>query len=69
MTAGPNGRLNFPEITRCRTTAARSTVTFRLDVPAGTYRIEYFKNPFGADASGNGEGEVFAPRATSPTRA
>ena len=35
------------------------TVRCRLDVPAGSYRIEYFKNPSGADASGNGEGEVF----------
>jgi outer membrane protein assembly factor BamB len=35
------------------------TVNFTLDVPAGSYRIEFFKNPSGADPSGNGEGESF----------
>jgi len=29
-------------------------------LPAGSYRIEFFKNPSGADPSSNGEGQVFA---------
>ncbi len=57
--AGPNDLLNFPEITSVLHYGGTLTVRCRLDVPAGSYRIEYFKNPSGADASGNGEGEVF----------
>ena len=37
-----------------------SPVDFDIDVPAGTYRIEAFTNPAGADSTGYGEGEVFA---------
>ena len=57
--AGPNDLLNFPEITSVLHYGGTLTVRCRLDVPAGSYRIEYFKNPSGADASGYGEGEVF----------
>ena len=35
-----------------------------LDVPAGDYRVEFFRNPGGTDLSGFGEGEVFAGAAT-----
>jgi CSLREA domain-containing protein len=57
--AGPNDLLNSPEITSVLHYGGTLTVRCRLDVPAGSYRIEYFKNPSGADASGYGEGEVF----------
>jgi len=33
--------------------------SFSLDVPAGSYRVEFFRNPSGVDVP-NGEGEVFA---------
>ena len=35
------------------------TTHFQLDVPPGSYRIEFFENPSGADASGFGEGQDF----------
>ncbi|HYN41897.1 MAG TPA: right-handed parallel beta-helix repeat-containing protein, partial [Thermoanaerobaculia bacterium] len=57
---GPNDLLNFPTITSVLAAGGNLTVVFGLDVPAGSYRIEFFKNPSGADASGYGEGEVFA---------
>ncbi|MEM9041320.1 MAG: FG-GAP-like repeat-containing protein, partial [Actinomycetota bacterium] len=52
--SGPNDGLNFPVI--AATTS--STVDFDLDVPAGDYLVEAFRNPSGNDATGNGEGEV-----------
>jgi hypothetical protein len=57
---GPNDLLNFPEITSATEFGGTVDVDFDLDVPAGSYRIEFFKNPSGADTSGYGEGEVFA---------
>ncbi len=57
---GPNGLLNFPQITSVFESGGTLTVNFKLDVPAGSYRIEFFKNPSGVDASTFGEGEVFA---------
>ena len=57
---GPNDLLNFPQITSALHYGGTVTVRCRLDVSAGSYRIEYFKNPSGADASGYGEGEVLA---------
>ena len=40
--------------------AGQITITYTLDVPAGTYRVEFFKNPtLGASTSGYGEGETF----------
>jgi hypothetical protein len=56
----PNDRLNYPNVTRVRNSGGTLTVDFRLDVPAGDYRIEFFKNPGGAHVSGNGGGEAFA---------
>lgn len=51
---GPNRRLNTPE----PLVATPGEVTFELDVPVGTYRIEVFRNPTeGADVLGSGEGE------------
>ena len=65
---GPNSRLNFPRILAVHASAGTLTVHFSLDVPAGSYRIEFFKNPSGTDPSGYGEGEVFAA-STSVTHA
>jgi parallel beta-helix repeat protein len=58
--SGANDLLNFPVITSATGTGGTISVDFDLDVPAGNYRIEFFKNPSGADPSGYGEGEVFA---------
>ena len=58
--AGPNGLLNFPQITSVAEAVGVLTVDFTLDVPVGSYRIEFFKNPSGSDPSGYGEGETFA---------
>ncbi len=56
---GPNHLLNFPNMTSAAESGGTVTVDFDLDVPAGSYRIEFFANPSGADPSGNGEGETF----------
>jgi len=58
--SGPNDLLNFPDMTAASVSGGMLAVSFNLDVPAGSYRIEFFKNPSGVDPSGNGEGEVFA---------
>ena len=58
--SGSNGLLNFPVITSATESGGTISVDFDLDVAAGDYRVEFFTNPSGADASGNGEGEVFA---------
>jgi CSLREA domain-containing protein len=58
--AGPNSLLNFPENTAALESGGTLTVYFKLDLAAGWYRIEFFKNPSGADPSGNGEGQTFA---------
>ncbi|MDW3179674.1 MAG: right-handed parallel beta-helix repeat-containing protein [Acidimicrobiia bacterium] len=62
--SGPNGLLNFPEVTAASVSAGSVTVDFELDVPAGDYRIEFFTNPSGADPTGYGEGEVLADALT-----
>jgi hypothetical protein len=36
------------------------SLSIKLDAPAGSYRIEFFKNPSGVDPSTFGEGEVYA---------
>ncbi len=58
--AGPNDILNYPNITKVRHSGGTLTVDYTLDVPAGDYRIEFFKNPGGAHGSGNGGGESYA---------
>ena len=47
-------------ITSAVAAAGTLSVDYDLDVPFGTYRVEFFVNPAGADLSGYGEGEVFA---------
>ena len=56
---GPNDRLNFPVINSVAVVGVSLVVGFSLDVPAGSYRVEFFRNPSGVDVP-NGEGEVFA---------
>ena len=62
--AGPNDILNYPDVTRVRNSGGTLTADFRLDVPPGDYRIEFFKNPGGGHGSGNGGGETFASATT-----
>ena len=58
---GPNGLLNFPSMTPAvESTPGTLSLTYGLNLPAGFYRIELFKNPSGADPSLYGEGQVFA---------
>jgi uncharacterized repeat protein (TIGR01451 family) len=58
---GPNDLLNYPVTTTATETAGTITVDFDLDTnTASYYRVEFFKNPSGADGSGNGEGESYA---------
>ncbi|MCH7846416.1 MAG: right-handed parallel beta-helix repeat-containing protein, partial [Acidobacteria bacterium] len=62
--SGANDLLNYPVITSATETGGTVTVTFDVDTPGGNYRIEFFSNPSGADASGNGEGEVYEAATT-----
>ncbi len=61
--SGANDLRNFPEPTSAIESGGTADVTFDLDVPVGTYRIDAFANPGGIDASGNGEGEDFVGHA------
>jgi len=58
--AGPNELLNFPEFVVATETGGIVSAYVWLDVPAGNYRLEFFSNPSGVHAAGNGGGEVFA---------
>jgi hypothetical protein len=58
--SGPNDLLNFPLLTSAFVSGGNVTVNFKMDVPAGSYRIEFFKNPGGVDITQYGEGEAFA---------
>jgi hypothetical protein len=62
--SGANDLLNYPVITAATVTGTTISIDLDLDVPAGDYRIEFFKNPSGADPSGYGEGERFAGAAS-----
>ena len=55
---GANGLLNFPGYIDIQESSGNSTIYYKLDVPAGDYRIEFFSNT-AADSSGNGEGETY----------
>ncbi|MCC7289250.1 hypothetical protein IT414_02590 [bacterium] len=55
---GSNNSMNFPVYTRVAESGGDTVVDYRLDVPAGDYRIEFFSNLI-ADPSGYGEGEIF----------
>src|SRR5262249_43005709 len=58
--SGPNGLLNPPELPSVLASGGFLSVNIKLDAPAGSYRIEFFKNPSGVDPSTFGEGEVYA---------
>ena len=63
---GPNDLRNFPVITSATESGGTISIDFDLDLGAtlaGDYRIEFFKNPNGVDAT-NGEGEEFASAVT-----
>ncbi|MEZ4648047.1 MAG: right-handed parallel beta-helix repeat-containing protein [Candidatus Eisenbacteria bacterium] len=63
---GPNELRNFPVITAATESGGTVDVDFDLDLGvalAGDYRIEFFTNPNGVDAT-NGEGEAFASAVT-----
>ena len=56
--SGADYLINFPEYTNVSEASGNTTVDYRLDVPLGDYRIEYFSNT-NADPSGNGEGQTY----------
>ncbi|NND03271.1 MAG: hypothetical protein HKN91_10830, partial [Acidimicrobiia bacterium] len=55
---GPNNYINFPDIQSAVDRSGTVTVYYRLDAPAGDYRVEFFSNPSGGDLTG-GESETF----------
>ncbi len=58
--SGANDMLNYPVVLSTVQNVDDTIVTYSLDVPVGTYRVEFFTNPtHGLHSSGNGEGEVF----------
>ena len=56
---GPNELMNYPSFPPPVETAGTLNVTYGLDLAAGFYRIEFFKNAV-ADPSFHGEGQQFA---------
>ncbi|GEM_PF-867828 len=56
--AGANDLLNFPELKGIAIIGGDVSYDFLLDVPAGDYRIEFFKNTV-ADPTLHGEGKTF----------
>ena len=62
--AGANGLQNYPTITSVTQSGGTLTVDFAASFAAGDYRIEFFRNPIGADPSGFGEGQVYADAIT-----
>ncbi len=61
---GANDLLNFPVLTNVVQNGANLDIEFAVDLVAGNYRIEFFDNASGLDASGFGEGETFVGFAT-----
>ncbi len=55
---GANQLLNFPEFSSAAVSGGFATVGYTLDVPAGTYRVDFFLNAVGGDPSGYGEGQT-----------
>lgn len=53
-----NNRLNAPGYTQITETGGNTDVTYTINVPAGNYRIEFFRNT-AADTDGPGEGETY----------
>jgi parallel beta-helix repeat protein len=63
---GVNFGQNFPTISAVNYSGGNATVTYSLDAPAGTYRVEFFGNT-SADASGYGEGQTYLGSANITT--
>ncbi|MFK7732564.1 MAG: beta strand repeat-containing protein, partial [Pseudomonadales bacterium] len=57
--SGSNDFLNFPVLTNVVQNGANLEINFDVDVPAGSYRIEFFDNADGVDAIGFGEGKTY----------
>lgn len=55
---GPNDLLNFPKLFPGVINGANTDITYRVDVPAGEYRVEFYSNN-SADPTGYGEGQQF----------
>lgn len=55
--AGPNNLLNAPKLLPPVVSGADTDVSYRLDVPSGPYRVEFFSNTT-YDSTGFGEGET-----------
>jgi hypothetical protein len=56
--SGPNDLLNFPAIAGAGVISGNINVDFTIDAPAANYRVDFFRNPGGADPSGFGEGQT-----------
>ena len=56
--SGSNDLLNYPEYIHIAESGGDTTIAYRLNVPTGDYRIEFFSNT-AADPSGFGEGETY----------
>lgn len=56
--SGTNTQLNRPAYISLQEAGGNTNVGYRVDVPAGSYRIEFFNNTV-ADSPGPGEGETF----------
>lgn len=54
---GPNDLLNFPALYVPTISGGDTDIAYKIDVPAGDYRIEFYENA-AADPSGYGEGEA-----------
>lgn len=55
--SGPNDLLNFPDTLVYWSYDGNTHISYDLDVPAGSYRVEFYSNP-SADGSGHGEGKT-----------
>jgi hypothetical protein len=55
---GPNEMLNFPVFVSAGVTTGQILAEFDLDAPAAWYRIDFYRNPGGADPTGFGEGQT-----------
>ncbi len=55
--SGPNNLLNYPDPILYWSYGGDTYISYDLDVPAGSYRVEFYSNP-SADGSGHGEGKT-----------
>lgn len=57
--SGPNNLQNFPVLTNARLSGGNTLVDVSLNSLPGSYALDFFSNPAGADPSQNGEGQTF----------